>query len=57
MESQGLRLFIQLALHAADAGLGPVVLLNPSASVRRVLEIALPQDMDGLDVREEGPEP
>jgi len=53
MDSQGLRLLLQLALHAEEAGLGPVVLLNPSPVVRRVLEIALPHGMPGLAVREE----
>jgi anti-anti-sigma factor len=53
MDSQGLRLFLQLALHAEKAGLDPVVLLNPSPIVRRVLEITLPQGIPGLVVRED----
>ncbi len=53
MDSQGLRLFLQLALHAEKAGLDPVVLLNPSPAARRVLEITLPHGMPGLAVREE----
>jgi len=53
MDSQGLRLLLQLALHAEAAGFGPVVLLNPSPVVRRVLEIALPHGTPGLAVREE----
>ncbi|HEX9312371.1 MAG TPA: STAS domain-containing protein, partial [Actinomycetota bacterium] len=40
MDSQGLRLFVQLALHAGQRGLGPVVLLNPSPAIRRILEIS-----------------
>ena len=54
MDSQGLRLLLQLALHAEEAGLGPVVVVNPSPVVRRVLEIALPHGTPGLAVREEG---
>ena len=53
MDSQGLRLFVQLALHVEQRGLGPVVLVNPSPAVRRVLEISLPHGMPGLAVREE----
>ena len=53
MDSQGLRLFVQLALHAGQRGLGPVVLLNPSPAIRRILEISLPHGMPGLAVREE----
>ena len=53
MDSQGLRLFMQLALHAEQRGLGSVVLVNPSRAVRRVLEISMPHGMPGLAVREE----
>ena len=53
MDSQGLRLFVQLALHAEQRGLGPVVLVNPSSAVRRILEISLPHGMPGLAVRQE----
>ena len=53
MDSQGLRLFLQLASHAEQRGLGPVVLVNPSPAVRRILEISLPHGMPGLAVREE----
>ena len=53
MDSQGLRLFLQLASHAEHRGLGPVVLVNPSSAVRRVLEISMPHGMPGLAVREE----
>ncbi|HEX9312653.1 MAG TPA: STAS domain-containing protein [Actinomycetota bacterium] len=53
MDSQGLRLLLQLALHAEAAGFGPVVLVNLSPAVRRVLEISLPHGMLGLAVREE----
>src|SRR5439155_20803159 len=53
MDSQGLRLFLRLALHAEQRGLGPVVLVNPSPAVRRILEISLPQGMPGLAVREQ----
>ena len=53
MDSQGLRLFLQLALHAEKAGLAPVVLLNPSPVVRRLLEISVPHEVPGLEVREE----
>jgi len=54
MDSQRLRLLLQLALHAQAAGLGPVVVLSPSPVVWRVLEIALPHGTPGLAVREEG---
>ena len=53
MDSQGLRLFVQLALHAEQRGLGPVVLVNPSPAVRRILDISLPHGMPGLVVRQE----
>ena len=53
MDSQGLRLFLQLALYAEQRGLGPMVLVNPSRAVRRVLEISLPHGLPGLAVREE----
>ena len=52
MDSQGLRLLLQLATQAEKSGLEPVVLLNPSRFVRRVLEISLPQGMPGLAVQE-----
>ncbi len=52
MDSQGLRLFVQLALYAEHRRLGPVVVMNPSRPVRRVLEISLPHGMPGLAVRE-----
>ena len=53
MDSQGLRLFLQLALYTEQRKLGPVVLVNPSRAVRRVLEISLPHGLPGLAVREE----
>ena len=53
MDSQELRLFLQLAMHAEKAGLHPVVLVNPSRAVPRVLEISLPHGLSGLAVREE----
>ena len=48
MDSSGLRAIIE------GAGLpngGPVVILHPSAQVRRVLDISLPDGIPGLEVR------
>ena len=53
MDSQGLRLLLQLALYTEQRKLGPMVLVNPSRAVRRVLEISLPHGLPGLAVREE----
>jgi len=52
MDSQGLRLFLQLATHAEKAGLAPVRILNPSRLVTRLLEVALPQGTPGLAIEE-----
>jgi len=53
MDSQGLRLFLELAAHAEEAGLGPLVLLNPSPGIRRLLDIAMPNGAPGLAVRDD----
>jgi anti-anti-sigma factor len=48
MDSSGLRAILE------GAGLpngGPVVILHPSAQVRRALDISLPDGMPGLEVR------
>jgi anti-sigma B factor antagonist len=49
MDSSGLRALLE------GAGLpkvsGPVVILNPSPQVRRVLDISIPGGMPGLEVR------
>jgi anti-sigma B factor antagonist len=49
MDSSGLRALLE------GAGLpnerGPVVILDPSAQVRRVLDISIPGGIPGLDVR------
>jgi anti-anti-sigma factor len=52
MDSQGLRLFLQLVKRAQQIGLSPVVLMDPTDEVRRVLEIALPHGAPGLEIRE-----
>lgn len=51
LDSTGLRVL----LSAGDAldGQGPLVLLRPSRSVRRLLDIALPGGVHGLAVRDE----
>lgn len=51
MDSSGLRAI--LGLTRSVNGQGPVVLLNPSRQVQRVLEIALPAGAPGLEVRSE----
>ncbi len=50
MDSPGLRMFLQFAVYAQKEGLGPVALVNPSRSIRRLLEIALPGGAPGLRV-------
>ena len=54
MDSTGLRLLLSLA--AAD-GAGGVVVRNPSRPVRRLLEVSVPDGMDGLTVEFDGAGP
>jgi anti-anti-sigma factor len=49
MDSSGLRALLEGA--GQPNGNGPVVILNPSDQVRRVLDISIPGGMPGLEVR------
>lgn len=49
MDSSGLRAL--LAAVRSRAGQGPLVILNPTAPVRRVFDITLPDGVPGLEVR------
>ncbi len=49
MDSSGLRVLLEGA--GQPTGCGPVVIVNPSAQVRRVLEISIPGGTPGLEVR------
>jgi len=49
MDSTGLNLLLNWASHARNGGPG-VIIRNPSRAVRRVLEIALPAGMPGVEV-------
>jgi anti-anti-sigma factor len=49
MDSSGLRALLEGAGLPNDRG--PVVILNPSAQVRRVLDISIPGGIPGLEVR------
>ena len=50
MDSQGLRLLIRLGGLALERELTPVVLVNPSGSVQRVLKRAVPKGIPGVDI-------
>ena len=49
MDSSGLRALLEGA--GQPNGSGPVVILNPSPQVRRVLDISIPGGTPGLEVR------
>lgn len=49
MDSSGLRALLERV--GKPNGSGPVVILNPSAQVRRVLDISIPGGTPGLEVR------
>jgi anti-anti-sigma factor len=49
MDSSGLRALLEGA--GLPNGSGPVVIVNPTAQVRRVLDISIPDGMPGLEVR------
>lgn len=49
MDSSGLRALLEGAGLPKDSG--PLVLLDPSPQVRRVLDISIPGGMPGLEVR------
>lgn len=55
MDSSGLRALLEGA--GQPTGCGPVVIVNPSAQVRRVLDISIPGGTPGLEVRGQGEEP
>jgi anti-anti-sigma factor len=55
MDSSGLRALLEGA--GQPTGCGPVVIVNPSAQVRRVLDISIPGGTPGLEVRGPGKEP
>ena len=55
MDSSGLRALLEGA--GQPTGCGPVVIVNPSAQVRRVLDISIPGGTPGLEVRGPGQEP
>lgn len=55
MDSSGLRALLEGA--GQPTGCGPVVIVNPSAQVRRVLDISIPGGTPGLEVRGSGEEP
>lgn len=49
MDSSGLRALLEGA--GLPNGSGPVVIVNPSPQVRRVLDISIPDGIPGLEVR------
>ena len=49
MDSSGLRALLEVAGLPKERG--PVVILNPIAQVRRVLDISIPGGIPGLEVR------
>ena len=49
MDSSGLRVLLEAA--GKQNGAGPVVVRDPSAQVRRVLDISIPGGVPGLEVR------
>ncbi|PYQ20408.1 MAG: hypothetical protein DMF81_18725 [Acidobacteria bacterium] len=51
IDSKGLELLVRLAGVARRAGLDPVVLIAPSDSIRKVLEIAIPDGIEGVEMR------
>ena len=55
MDSSGLRALLEGA--GQPTGCGPVVIVNPSAQVRRVLDISIPGGTPGLEIRSLGEEP
>ena len=55
MDSSGLRALLEGA--GQPTGCGPVVIVNPSAQVRRVLDISIPGGTPGLEVRGPGEAP
>jgi anti-anti-sigma factor len=54
IDSQGVHLLVRLAALAAELDLAPVALIAPSEEVVRVLAIAVPEGIPGLDVHKAG---
>ena len=52
IDSQGVRLLVRLSAMAEDLGLGPVTVFAPSDEVRRVLNIAVPEGIPGVEIQE-----
>jgi anti-anti-sigma factor len=55
MDSQGLRMLIRLGRQTTERGLAPVVLLDPSDAVQRVIRVATPGGIPGVEVRDTSP--
>jgi anti-anti-sigma factor len=49
MDSQGLRMLIELGKEAAERGTS-VTLMNCSRQVKRVLEVAIPEGIPGVEI-------
>jgi len=54
MDSQGLRMLIRLGRLAVERGLAPVVLIDPSDPVQRVIRVATPGGIPGVEARVAG---
>jgi anti-anti-sigma factor len=52
MDSNGLRLLIQLGRRAAEAGLAPVILIAVPGPILRVLQVAVPSGIPGVEIRD-----
>jgi anti-anti-sigma factor len=51
IDSQGVHLLVRLAALATELSLPPVILFAPSEEVSRVLDIAVPEGIPGLEIR------
>jgi anti-anti-sigma factor len=51
IDSQGVRLLFRLTMSAEELGLTPVTVVAPSEEVTRVLAIAVPEGIPGLEIR------
>jgi anti-anti-sigma factor len=52
IDSQGVRLLVRLSALAEELGLTPVTLFAPSEEVTRVLDIAVPEGIPGVEILE-----
>jgi anti-anti-sigma factor len=52
IDSQGVRLLVRLSALAEELGLAPVTVYSPSEEVERVLSIAIPDGIPGLEIIE-----